>query len=277
LDKSTTSELININNDLTQIAIPILEKHESKSNPLSQEAKKLDNLTKNIFDEVNNNKTFKDMSESEKDKILDIAKDAEEWLAKNKGASDQQIKDYMNGMWKLLGTHTNYKFSVWTVGNYGMGFGFSEQTRWGKNSGLKKDYSHYATNFITKGNTSQNTNNGSKGYSGYKGKDFDNLSKIPKNISKEEKEALDKFDKLKQNKGDISNTEIGSSVSNSSKPSGGSITYSYDDLKNMKDLKNREKMLSDEVFRDLFNMTKREFERLPIFQQHSIKKKLGLY
>jgi hypothetical protein len=57
------------------------------------------------------------MSEDDKDKIMDIARDAQEWLSKNKNASDKEIKDYMNGMWKLLGNHTNFKFSVWTVGN----------------------------------------------------------------------------------------------------------------------------------------------------------------
>jgi hypothetical protein len=98
-------------------------------------------------------------------------------------------------------------------------------------------------------------------------------------LSKEEKESLDRFDKLKQNKGDfVQNTDdITNSVSNPNNNSRSNITYSYEELKNMKDMKNREKLLSDDEFKSIFNMTKREFERTPIFTQHSLKKKFGLY
>jgi hypothetical protein len=50
-----------------------------------------------------------------------------------------------------------------------MGFGFTEHSKWGKNSGLKNDFHQYSTSFITKGNKEY------KGYQGYKAKNFDNV------------------------------------------------------------------------------------------------------
>jgi len=117
---------------------------------MSQERKKLDNLTKNIFAELDNNKQLKDLDDEKKRKIAEIARNAEEWLAKNKFASEDELKKYMKEMWVQLGDNTNFKFSVWTVANYGIGYGFSEQMRWGKSGAMPKDFTQYSTSFIKK-------------------------------------------------------------------------------------------------------------------------------
>jgi len=125
---------------------------------MSQERKKLDNLTKNIYAELGNNKQLKDLDDEKKRKIEEIAKNAEEWLSRNKNASDLELRNYMKEMWVLLGDNTNFKFSVWTVANYGIGYGFSEQMKWGSSGGIAKDLSHYSTTFLKKGGDIITTN-----------------------------------------------------------------------------------------------------------------------
>jgi hypothetical protein len=271
-DTATTNDFIQKRNELKENVCPVLDKYAQDEKEVpeneSEERKKLKNLTQNIQLELSNNKQLQNLDEDKKNKIYDIAKNAEEWLKNNKNATNKDLKDYISSMWKLLGDQTNFKFSVWVVANYGIGYNFTEQTKWGKNSGLAKDYSQYATTFLKKGNSDF------KGYQGYKGKNFDNVSKIPKNISKEEKESLEMLDKLKQTKGDFKNDENNLSLKNSTSKN---PTYSLDELKNMSNVKNKEKLLSDDDFNSLFKMSKKEFERIPIFQQHSLKKKFGIY
>jgi len=58
--------------------------------------------------------------------IKEIAKNAQEWIQKHPNATEAEIKEYTNSLYKMLGTHTNFKFSVWVVAGYGVGFGFKE-------------------------------------------------------------------------------------------------------------------------------------------------------
>jgi len=93
------------------------------------EKNKLENLTKNIFTQLDNSQQLKDLQDDKKKAIRDIATDAQKWLSANPNASDKQVRDYMHTVYKLLGQQTNYKFQVWVVHSFGLGFGFKEYSK----------------------------------------------------------------------------------------------------------------------------------------------------
>ena len=47
-------------------------------------------------------KQLKDLDEKKRTAIRDIAKDTEDWLKKNRNASDRDIKEYMKGIFMKL-------------------------------------------------------------------------------------------------------------------------------------------------------------------------------
>jgi len=132
------------------------KKLENTANPLLETAKnnmadrtKLENLAKNIQNQVQNVKQLKDLDENKRNAILSIAKNAEEWLRQNPNATEKDLQDYMKMVYRLLGDQTNFKFSVWVVSNYGLGYNFQEATKWGKQPDLKKqDKAHYYTSYL---------------------------------------------------------------------------------------------------------------------------------
>jgi len=113
-----------------------------------------------------------------KNNLIEIAKSAENWMNSNKNASEQELKNYMKDMWTLLGNQTDFKFSVWTVPSYGIGYGFSEHLKWGSKSGPAKDLSQYSISYLNAKKSDPKkteiikSDSYSSGYQGYVGKTF---------------------------------------------------------------------------------------------------------
>jgi len=78
---------------------------------------------------------LKGLDNKRKKKISDLSDQALNWLNEHPDATDEEIRAYIRSLQKKLGEESNnFKFSVWVVSSYGLGYGFSEY----KKSDLEK-------------------------------------------------------------------------------------------------------------------------------------------
>jgi len=116
---------------MNKVVNPILD---SGQKYLSDKTK-LQNLVNNIIADLEKNPKLRNLDSKTKDELRNIARDAQEWIKNNPNATPKELKDYIASLYKRLGSHTNYKFSVWAPTNYAFGFGsnyVSEDLKWGR-------------------------------------------------------------------------------------------------------------------------------------------------
>eukprot|EP01080_Neovahlkampfia_damariscottae_P012321 gene12321-5995_t len=113
------------------IQLKLKEPVNSSVDPINktQARKKFENVTSQIYKELDSNVKLNNQS---KENIRTILKNSENWLSSNPNASDKEILQYQNNLFKLLGPQSEYKFKVFASVNYGLGVAIGDDKKFGK-------------------------------------------------------------------------------------------------------------------------------------------------
>jgi hypothetical protein len=294
-DKASLAELKKKKDELEKTINSILESKDERNN-LSDYAKKVLDILKS------NEEVRKGMTNDEQRDVDDYAQAVLDWLAEHPNATAQEIRNMKKQLEDNLAKVKNFKFVV-PYKNF-VGFRFNEQSRWGISENRSKEfiYGSYLQQqerrereAAAKRQQNQKPKEESKPAPTGE-KKFKVAAKSKYSVTKQDEEDLKLFQTLKGSKGGLIQAKLSSLVdtTGSVKAEFGSVvdqgsskslpTYSYAELKNGNngfpkgvDPQRREQYLSTGEFQQIFKMTKDEFNRLPNFRQHGLKKTYELF
>jgi hypothetical protein len=272
----------------------------------SEQRKKLENMTTQIYQEMDNNKK---LDEKNKENIKKILKNSEKWLNSNPNATDKEIKQYSDSLFHLLGPQSEYKFKVFASVNYGFGVASGDDKKFGKyvNPNEEKP-SYYYESYLGQWERNKKlqeeklakvTRNPmlSDGTSSLAVKNYPFESHY--SIGKRNEKSIDEIKSKMINpimqsnpmnltlhsRGNRSSIGSHSVIQQSSSSENPKQSYSYEQLKMSSgssfpseiDISKREIYLSDDEFKELFNMNKLEFSKLPEWRKKRLKQDLNLW